>query len=133
MGISSGIELRHLRAFVAVAEELSFRAAAERLHLSQPPLSRTIAQFESLLGRTLFVRSRQGVALSASGSVLLPRARAGCSSPSRRRWPICPRPASGRRAAGRAWACSSPCTRRRRPTCAPRPAHPASRSGARTS
>lgn len=75
MGISNRIELRHLRAFVAVAEELSFRAAAERLHLSQPPMSRTIAQFEALLGHTLFVRSRQGVALSATGNALLPRVR----------------------------------------------------------
>lgn len=75
MGISQGIELRHLRGFVAVAEELNFRAAAERLHLSQPPLSRTIAQFEDLLGRVLFERSRQGVALTAAGAALLPRAR----------------------------------------------------------
>lgn len=75
MGITNGIELRHLRAFVAVAEELNFRAAAERLHLSQPPLSRTIAQFEDLLGHSLFARSRQGVALTAAGAMLLPRAR----------------------------------------------------------
>lgn len=75
MGISNRIELRHVRAFVAVAEELNFRAAAERLSVSQPPLSRTIAQLESLLGRSLFARSRQGVALSAAGAALLPRAR----------------------------------------------------------
>ena len=75
MGISQRIELRHVRAFVAVAEELSFRAAAERLSVSQPPLSRTIQQLERLIGRSLFERSRQGVALSAAGAALLPRAR----------------------------------------------------------
>lgn len=60
---------------MAVAEELNFRAAAERLHLSQPPLSRTILQLEELLGHALFVRSRQGVAPTAAGRALLPGAR----------------------------------------------------------
>jgi DNA-binding transcriptional LysR family regulator len=75
MGISKSIELRHLRCFVAVAEELNFRAAAQRLHLSQPPLSRAIVQFEELLGREVFERSRRGVSLTAAGAALLPKAR----------------------------------------------------------
>lgn len=75
MGISKGLELRHVRAFVAVAEELNFRAAADRLSVSQPPLSRTIRQLEDLLGHALFERSRQSVVLSVAGAALLPRAR----------------------------------------------------------
>lgn len=75
MALSKAIELRHLRAFLAVAEELNFRAAAERLNLSQPPVSRMIAQMEELMGRTLFVRSRHRVDLTRAGAALLPRAR----------------------------------------------------------
>jgi LysR family transcriptional regulator, benzoate and cis,cis-muconate-responsive activator of ben and cat genes len=63
--------LRHLRAFVAVAEELSFTSAARRLHISQPPLSRQIQQLETEIGAKLFARSSQGIALTAKGQWFL--------------------------------------------------------------
>jgi DNA-binding transcriptional LysR family regulator len=69
------IELRPLRQFVAVAEELHFGRAAERLHMTQPPLSMAIQALERTLGAPLFVRSQRTVALSAAGSALLPEAR----------------------------------------------------------
>lgn len=69
------MELRHIRYFVAVAEEKSFRKAAERLHLSQPPLSMQIRQFEAELGTPLFERTSRSVRLSAAGENLLPLAR----------------------------------------------------------
>lgn len=69
------IEVRHLRYFVAVAEERGFRRAAERLHISQPPLSHQIAQLETRLGAPLFVRSRAGVTLTSTGEVFLRDAR----------------------------------------------------------
>ena len=69
------IELRHLRQFVAVAEELHFGRAAVRLHMTQPPLTMAIRQLEGLLGAVLFVRTRRSVALSPAGEALLPRAR----------------------------------------------------------
>jgi DNA-binding transcriptional LysR family regulator len=69
------VELRQLRYFVAVAEELHFGRAAERLHMSQSPLSRTIRELEHALGVTLFVRTTRRVELTAAGSLLFERAR----------------------------------------------------------
>ncbi|MFF9164259.1 LysR substrate-binding domain-containing protein [Streptomyces longwoodensis] len=70
------MELRRLRYFVAVAEELHYGRAARRLHMSQPPLSRAIRQLETELGATLLHRSAAGVTLTPAGAVLLEQARA---------------------------------------------------------
>jgi DNA-binding transcriptional LysR family regulator len=73
--LESAVELRQLRYFVAVAEELHFGRAAERLHMSQSPLSRAIRELERDLGVVLFVRTTRQVELTAAGSLLLERAR----------------------------------------------------------
>ena len=70
-----GIELRHLRAFVAVAEDLSFSKAAQRLFITQPALSRQIRSLERLVGCDLFRRSTQRVELTLAGEALLTHAR----------------------------------------------------------
>lgn len=70
-----GVEVRHLRAFVAVAEELNFSRAAERLYLSQPALSRQIRTLERAVGCALLRRSTHRVELTLAGSAMLDRAR----------------------------------------------------------
>src|SRR5882757_6421890 len=66
---------RDLRYFVAVAEELHFTRAAERLFVSQPALSKQVRALERQLGAPLFLRDRQGVSLTPAGAALLPHAR----------------------------------------------------------
>lgn len=69
------VESRRLRYFVAVAQELSFVRAADRLHLAPPALSRAISELEAHLGVRLFARSSRHVALTEAGSALLPDVR----------------------------------------------------------
>jgi DNA-binding transcriptional LysR family regulator len=69
------VELRHLRYFIAVAEELNFSRAAQRMHMAQPPLSAAIRQLERDLGVDLFVRTTREVKLTEAGRAFLHGAR----------------------------------------------------------
>jgi DNA-binding transcriptional LysR family regulator len=69
------MEFRQLRYFLVLAEELNFTRAAERLHISQPPLTRQIQQLEEFLGVELFLRTPRGVTLTEAGMAFLEEAR----------------------------------------------------------
>ena len=75
LGYRIHVELRHLRYFVAVAEALNFRRAAEKLRVSQPALSKQIKDLEEQLGARLLNRNTGGVALTNAGTVLLEEAK----------------------------------------------------------
>ena len=74
--MNRSIDLRQLRYFVAVAEELNFRRAAERLHITQPPLSRQVAELEAALGVPLLERTTKSVQLTPAGQAALQEFRA---------------------------------------------------------
>src|SRR5215471_15751965 len=74
-GAPQGLELRHLRYLVAVADAGTFTRAAERLFMAQPTLSQQVHRLEQIVGTTLLHRRRDGVQLTAAGTVLLEAAR----------------------------------------------------------
>lgn len=78
------MEIRHLRCFLAVAEELHFARAAERLHMEQSPLSRTIRELEEDLGVQLFVRTSRSTRLTLAGRFFWSMCRACLPSWNRR-------------------------------------------------
>jgi DNA-binding transcriptional LysR family regulator len=71
---SNRIDLRHLRYFVAIVRQGSFRAAAEDLNISQPPLTRQIQQLEDIVGTALLIRRSNGVQTTAAGAALFTEA-----------------------------------------------------------
>jgi DNA-binding transcriptional LysR family regulator len=72
----TNVAIRHLVAFIALAEELHFARAAERLHVTQPALSQTLRQLEAEVGVRLVIRTTRRVALSPEGALFLPSAQA---------------------------------------------------------
>src|SRR5689334_847382 len=70
-----GLELRHLRYFVAVADAGSFTHAAERLFIAQPTLGQQVRRLEQIVGTPLLHRRREGLRLTAAGGVLLDASR----------------------------------------------------------
>lgn len=98
---------RHLEIFVALAEEEHFGAAAQRVGITQPPLSQGLRLLEALLGVRLFDRGR-GVALTEEGELLLPHARAALASLTELRAAACARAGGEPHGSGSAWPLKCP-------------------------